>query len=63
MERSDWSRNLRTVDQKYAELGLKMSGMITNGEAKLVRVSNFFVVFELFAKERLAKGVSEKFRP
>ena len=37
MERSDWSEIPGTVERKRIELGLKMTAMFINGEAKPIR--------------------------
>ena len=51
--RCDWLFFWQTVERKHIELGLKMTAVFNNGEAKPIRIQISVAVFELLAKEWL----------
>ena len=51
-ECSDWSRILRTVERKPMKLGLKMTAMFINGEAKPIGIQISAAVWKILAEMR-----------
>ena len=54
-------RILSSVERKCIELGLKMTAMSTNGEAKPIKFLLSPIVFELLAKECLRREILATF--
>ena len=48
--RCDWLFFWQTVERKHIELGLKMTGVFNNGEAKPIRFAVGEAVWQIFAE-------------